>query len=82
MNRIQIRKVVGGVITVLASASFTPVPGEAFDLRFLVIDDQLQAFINGDLVASAHAADIPQGQYGLATYRAAATWNYLYVGLP
>jgi hypothetical protein len=81
-NQIQIRKKVGGVITVLASVGFTPVPGETFDLHLRVIDDQLQVFVNSELVASAHAGDIASGQYGLATYRTAVTWNNMFAGQP
>jgi hypothetical protein len=81
-GQIQIRKIVNGVITVLASASFTPVAGQVNDLRFRVIGDQLQLFVNGELKASAHAGDIASGQYGLATYRTAATWEMLSVSQP
>jgi hypothetical protein len=76
-GQIQIRKVVDGVITVLASASFTPVAGQYYDLRFLVINDQLQVFVDRTFMASAHDDAIARGQYGLATYRTAATWESL-----
>jgi hypothetical protein len=76
-GQIDIRKQVDGVITVLASASFTPVPGQYHVLQFRVINDQLQVFVDWTLVASAHDTAIARGQYGLATYRTAATFeNY------
>ncbi|HEV7606339.1 MAG TPA: hypothetical protein VGO61_03340 [Steroidobacteraceae bacterium] len=74
-NQIQIRKKVNGVITILASASFTAVPGQTYAFRFRVIGDMLQLFVNSALVASAHDAEIKSGQYGIGTYRAAATWS-------
>jgi hypothetical protein len=73
-GQVQIRKKVNGIITVLASANFTPVRGQYFDVRFLVINDQLQLYVNHVLVATAHDREIARGRYGLATYRAAANW--------
>ena len=81
-GQIQIRKVVHGVVTVLASANFTPVPLQYYDLQFRVINDQLQVFVDRTLVASAHDDDIARGQYGLATYRTAATWESFSVKQP
>jgi hypothetical protein len=81
-GKIDIRKQVNGVVTVLASGSFTAVPGRDYDLQFRVINDQLQVFVDRRLMASAHDAAIARGQYGLATYRAAATWETLAVLQP
>jgi hypothetical protein len=74
-GEIQIRKNVNGVISVLAAASFTPVIGQYYDVRFLVINDQLQVYVNYALKATAHDRAITSGKYGLATYRARANWN-------
>jgi hypothetical protein len=74
-NQVQIRKKVNGVITILASANFTAVPGQTYAFRFRVIGDMLQLFVNSALVASAHDGEIKSGQYGIGTYRAAATWS-------
>ena len=76
-NQLQIRKLVNGVITVLASVNYTAPPGELREYRFRVIDNQLQLFVNGALVAAAHDNEITRGQYGIGTYRATATWNYI-----
>jgi hypothetical protein len=81
-GHIQIRKMVNGVITVLSSASFTAVPGQHYDVRFLVIEDQLQLFVDDALVASAHDSDIAIGKYGVASYRAAANWAWFLVTQP
>jgi hypothetical protein len=81
-GQIQIRKIVNGVITVLASANYPAAVGQTLDVRFLVVNDQLQLWMDGVLVASAHDRDITEGQYGLATYRAAATFWTLDVFQP
>jgi hypothetical protein len=74
-GQVQIRKVVNGVITVLSTANLTAVPGQYYDVRFLLINDQLKLYEDGTLVASAHDSAIASGKYGLATYRAAARWD-------
>jgi hypothetical protein len=81
-GQIQIRKKVNGVVTVLASASHPAVVGRSFDVRFLVVNDQLQLWVDRVLVASAHDRDITKGQYGLATYRAAANYDSFVVYQP
>jgi hypothetical protein len=81
-GQVQIRKIVDGVITVLGSANFTPVLGRYYDVRFLVINDQLQLYVDRALVATAHDRAIASGKYGLATYRAAARWETFWVFQP
>jgi hypothetical protein len=81
-NQIDIRKIKNGVITVLASASYTAPPGVYSEYRLRVINDQLQLYVNGALVANAHDHDIARGQYGLATYRTQATWQSIRVTQP
>jgi len=81
-GQVQIRKVVDGVVTVLGSANFSAVRGRYYDVRFLVINDQLQLWVDGTLVASAHDRAIAGGKYGLATYRATARWESLSVLQP
>jgi hypothetical protein len=68
---------VNGIITVLASAPFTPVPGQYYEVQFRVIDDQLELLVDGVRLASAHDGAIAGGQYGVATYRTAARWQSL-----
>lgn len=81
-NQIDIRKMVNGVITVLASANYTAPPGAYREYRLRVINDQLQLFVNGALVVSAQDNDIARGQYGIATYRTRATWENITVTQP
>ncbi len=45
-GQVQIRKIVNGVITVLGTANFTAVLGRYYDVRFLVINDQLQLYVD------------------------------------
>jgi hypothetical protein len=79
-NQLQIRKKVNGVVTTLASTSFDA--GQSYIFRFRLIGDLLQVFANGVLVTSAHDGEIKKGQYGIGTYRAAATWNNITVVQP
>ena len=81
-GQIQIRKIVNGVITVLATSNFTALPGQYYDVRLLVINDQLQLYVNNALVANAHDRDLSIGRYGIATYRAAANWDAFWVLQP
>jgi hypothetical protein len=81
-GQIQIRKIVNGVITVLGSANFTAVPGQYFDVQFLVINDQLHLYVDRVLKVTVHDRDIARGKYGLATYRAAANWDAYWVMQP
>ena len=81
-GQVQIRKIVNGVITVLGTSNFTAVPGRYYDVRFLVINDQLQLYVDQTLVATAHDRAIASGKYGLATYRAAARWDTFWVQQP
>lgn len=81
-GKIEIRKIVNGNITVLASANLTVVPQQQYELRFRLINDELQLFVDNVMVASAHDTSIPSGKYGLATYRTSVIWDYLYVQQP
>ena len=81
-GQIQIRKIVNGVITILGTANFTAVPGQYYDVQFLVINDQLQLYVDRVLAVTAHDRDIARGQYGIATYRAAANWDAFSVMQP
>ena len=81
-GQIQIKKFVNGVITVLGSSNFTPVLGTYYRVRFLVINDQLQLYVDDALVATAHDRSIASGMYGIATYRAKANWDSFSVMQP
>jgi hypothetical protein len=75
-GRLEIRRRLDGQeIATLASVPFTAQPGRFYDLKFSVRGDQLQAYVDGVLVADAHDSWIPQGRCGLGMYRAAATFS-------
>jgi len=81
-NRLEIRKQVNGTPTVLASVPFTPTPGQFYNLKFTVLSDELHAYVDGVLLAQAQDGQIARGQYGMATYRAAATYQNFIVEQP
>ena len=81
-NRLEIRKRVSGSTTVLASVPFTPTVGQFYNFKFTVLSDELHAYLDGVLVAQAQDGDIPVGRYGMATYRAAATYQRFVVDQP
>ena len=72
-NQLQIRKMVNGVITVLASTPFA-VNTSPRRLRFDAIGDRLRVFVDGAPVLEARDSSIPAGQIGVGGYRAAATY--------
>jgi hypothetical protein len=75
-GQLQIRRVLNGSVTVLKSVPFTATPGHYYDFDFSVIGNELHAYVDGVFVAGAIDNAIPQGQYGLGTYRAAATFQF------
>lgn len=79
---VQIRKRVNGVVTLLGSTTYPVGPGADPRMQFSLVDDQLQLFINDRRMVSVHDDSIPEGAHGLATNRAAATWEYLFVTQP
>ncbi len=81
-NQVQIRKVVNGVITVLASAPFTPVPGRNYFFEFRLINDELRFYLDEKLVVSADDDSFTSGQYGIGTHSATATWDMVWVAKP
>jgi hypothetical protein len=83
-DQLQIRKKVNGVVTVLATVNFkaAPAPGQYIEYRFKVVNDQLHVYADNVLLLAAHDSDIPRGKYGLASYRTAATYEWLTVRQP
>jgi hypothetical protein len=74
-NLLQIRKMVNGVSTVLASVDFTAVPRQVHEYRLRVVGEQLHAYVDGTLMAWARDGDIARGKFGIGTYRAQAMWQ-------
>jgi hypothetical protein len=81
-NQLQIRKVVGGVTTVLAATSLTVAPGDFHDIELQALGNELHALVDGKLVATALDDDIKKGRYGYATYHTAASFSSLVVSQP
>lgn len=87
-NQVQIRKVVDGVTTVLAAKSLTLPAGEFSRLTFRVVGNELSGYLGNRefgtnrLLVSAIDSDLASGRYGVATYRAAASWQYIDVTQP
>jgi len=74
--------VLNGTITVLKSVPFTATPGRYYDFKFVVIGNELHAYVDDVFVAGAIDNGIAEGQYGLATYRAAATFQNFFAYQP
>ena len=81
-GQIQIRKIVNGVITVLASANFTAARGQYYR-RAVPGHERPAAAVCGSRARGDGARSrYREGQYGLATYRAAANFSSLVVYQP
>lgn len=81
-GRAEIHKRVNGVMTLLASTRHALNLSQFNTMRFRLVDDQLQLFLNDQQVLNVYDGDIAEGAHGLATNNAAATWEYLYVRQP
>jgi hypothetical protein len=74
-GRVEIRRKTDGAITTLASAPFTAQPGRFYQLTFSLRQDELRVYVDGVAVVEAHEPRITRGRFGLAMYRAAATFS-------
>jgi hypothetical protein len=75
-NTLQIRKVANGVTTVLAGTSYTvPAAGQTRSYAISVSGNELYGFVNGEQMVTAIDSDLPQGRFGVGTYRAKATFS-------
>lgn len=81
-GKLELRKQVNGVITVLRSVPFSAEPGRFYRLGLDVLGDQLHAYVDGAFVAGAVDGDIAEGKYGLGSYRAAFTYQWFDVRQP
>ena len=81
-NLLQIRKAVNGVVTVLKSVTLTIQPGVDHHYVLEVRGNELSASVDGIVLARALDNSFTTGQYGLATYRAAATYSEVDVSQP
>jgi hypothetical protein len=81
-NRLEIRRQLNGASTLLRSVPFTATAGRYYDVRFVVVGNELHAYVDGAFLAGAIDNVIARGQYGIATVRAAATWQNFFVDQP
>jgi hypothetical protein len=81
-GRAEIHKRVNGVVTLLASTRHALNLAQFNKMQFRIIDEQLQLLLNDRRVLSVYDGDIAEGAHGLATNRAAATWEYMFVDQP
>lgn len=74
-DRVSVRKLSNGAITVLEEVPFTINAGTSYRVRLEAIGDVLQLYINGRLLAEGRDSQFRTGRYGLMTYRAAADFD-------
>jgi len=78
-NRIELKKLVGGSSTTLASASFTVTTGTEYRVGLRVRGSALTGTINGAALLSASDTQFTTGQIGLATFNASADFDNIRV---
>jgi len=74
-NTLSLRKVVGGTMTTLASATFAVLPANWYQLRIDAIGDTLRGYVNGALLVEATDDALVRGNSGPAMYRAATDFD-------
>jgi hypothetical protein len=74
-NTVSLRKLSGGAIHVLDTAPLTVVSGTWYRLRLEALGTSLRAYVNDRLVLEAQDAQFPNGQYGVAMYKAATRFD-------
>jgi hypothetical protein len=74
-NRVSLRKVSNGAVTVLEEAPFTINVGTSYRVRLEAIGNALRLYINGRLLAEGRDSQFSTGRYGLITYRAAVDFD-------
>lgn len=78
-NTVQLRKLVNGTATTLASASFSVSTGTFYTLRLEVNGATLRGLVNGTQVATATDNQFAAGRAGVATFNATASFDDLLV---
>ena len=74
-NTVALRKVVNGVITTLASATFTVLPTTWYQLRLEAVGKRLRGYVNGNLLLEAADDAHVSGNSGPATFKAAVDFD-------
>ena len=74
-NTVSLRKLVNGVITTLASATFTVSPATWYDLRLEAVGNQLRAYVNGTLRLEVTDGAHASGSSGPVMFKTAADYD-------
>jgi hypothetical protein len=74
-GQLQIRKVVNGAVTPLKGVALNITPGSTHQYTFDVRGNELTASVDGVVRLRVIDNSLARGQYGLATYRASATYS-------
>jgi len=69
-NALEVRKLVGGVKTTLASKSFSVAPGVWYKLKLEVVGSSLKAYVNDTLQLSVTDSQLANGSVGVGAYNA------------
>ncbi|HEU4322620.1 MAG TPA: hypothetical protein VFS21_05675 [Roseiflexaceae bacterium] len=81
-NTVELKKLVSGSGTTLASAPFTVATGAWYTLRLEVQGTTLRGFVNGAQLVSASDTRFASGRAGLATFYASASFDDVLVTAP
>lgn len=79
---LQIRRVAGGAVTVLASVPYAARGNVNYRLRVEAVGDQLRAYVNDVFMVEAHDDSFDTGRFGVATNLAAASFYELSAAQP
>jgi hypothetical protein len=79
-NAIQLRKMVNGVFTSLASAPLPVSLNRNYNVRFEAIGSLLRVYVDGELALETHDATHTHGRLGVMTYRTRADYDNVNIG--
>jgi hypothetical protein len=74
-NKVSLRKVVNGAVTVIGSVPLTVSAGSTYALRLDATGQSLRAYVNDALVIQAVDSSHAKGRGGAVTYKAAAQFD-------
>jgi len=81
-NQVSLRKLVGGTIFVLDTATLPVSTGNWYSLRLETIGNALRGYVNGRLLVDATDTTHTTGTYGLATFKTNTSFDDLSVTQP
>jgi hypothetical protein len=81
-GQLQIRKVVDGAVIPLKGVALNVTPGSTHRYRFDVRGNELTASVDDVVRLRVIDNSLARGHYGLATYRASATYSVVWATQP